>query len=150
MKRFTDCLKDCALGQRTARALAVAFIWLVACGDEKEEPITCGTNDRHGTYLLTYTELGGNCGPIPPSVIIVDSNQADDCTIEFENKSDDNCTFSSQFTCDDGEVFGEFTSTTTQETDSGSVVTGTIAMTLEEIGTSNTCTGTYRIKYVRQ
>jgi hypothetical protein len=151
MKRFTECSKGCALDPRlTAKALAVAFIGLMACGDDPEKSIICDPADRNGTYLVTYTVIGGNCGSIAPTIVIVGSGQADDCIYEYETKSADNCTYSSQFTCDDGVAFGEFTSTVTQQTDSGSEFTGTIAMAIEEIDGPGECTSTYRVKYVRQ
>ena len=136
---------------RIAFILSLAFLGY-GCGGSDG---TCSASDIDGTYFLSTTDIGGNCGDIGSIVEQYDHGaQTVDsgCTVAYERTSNEGCTVERSSTCDS--VANNLRTTgvgvSTQE-EGGSKLTGTITITVANLSTGATlCTGTYSISAVRQ
>jgi hypothetical protein len=137
--------------------IGLASALLGACGGA-DDPITCSPSERAGTYLLTYETLSGNCGNLPQTVVRLegpDQGLIEGCALDVPDRwSEDGCKVERAFTClepaaGDGAT-SEFVGVTTQETDDGSRISGTMTARLFASDGSQTCLGTYRLAYERQ
>jgi hypothetical protein len=131
---------------------------LVGCSggptDDDDEPIQCSMSERTGVYLLEWTELDGTCGPIPDELVRIDpaSPLPDGCTLDApDTVSPDECTLERSATCTDTTgLYLRSVSTTTQENDDASLVTGLVTVDVRNPDGSAACLSTYRLRYVRQ
>lgn len=132
------------------KTLASVLAVLLFVGCASESPTTkaltsCKQSDRHGSYLATWTTVSGNCGAIASSVVILDASAPLEpgCSIGYENWSNGDCTVDRKIKC----ATSEATGTSTQKTADGSVIDGTITISITG---ASACFGTYRVHYVRQ
>jgi hypothetical protein len=141
-------------------ALALA---LVGCGDdEPERPTSCdAATQRVGTYMLSYTEVSGTCGPINSELVSFDpaAGAGNGCTINSETFSEGGCKLERTVSCvsevrDETQwggvatVTNDSTAVTYQRTQDGSRLEGTITMSLSD--GRNSCRSTYNVMAVRQ
>lgn len=140
------------MGKTLGAALGGMLIACSSPAEPDEESLECSPDDRRGTYLVTSEELGGTCGELPPFVGRLDDTLPDGCSLdEPDSVSADGCTLERSLTCVDASGQTTYTvGTTTQETDSGSVLTGVATITLRDAAGSELCTSTYRLRYERQ
>lgn len=138
--------------------LALGCLLVAGCSGSAEssdddDPIECSAEDRLGTYLLEFTELDGDCGPLPDQLVRITGELSPGCTIDGEpTVSDDSCKVENSLTCIDPDTGQALTivGVTTQETDSGSVITGTATITLRDVDGALLCLSTYLLRYERQ
>ncbi len=123
-----------------------------------DTPIECSAADRTGTYLMRYETLSGTCGDIPESIGRLENaaqELAEGCVFNADDRwTDDDCKLERAITCPFPEACAGCTlrgvAVTTQQTEDGSLITGTTTVTaLDSDGTLG-CTGTYRIRGERQ
>lgn len=133
-------------------AIACLCLCLAACGgSDNDGPITCEQAERAGTYWMAAEELSGDCGPLTDGLVRPDAELTADCEpIAEDTWSDADCTVERAFRCqlETGSV-GTFVSTTTQRSDDGGLLTGTITMRVEATDGSS-CASSYRLRYERQ
>jgi hypothetical protein len=109
-----------------------------------------------GTYFVTFTTISGNCGPQDSALVSLDpaSVQTGMCSTISETISENDCKVERHFTCpyDDFEQGAsiEFVGVTRQQTQDGSVITGTMTMRLRDGFDALVCSGTYNAHYERQ
>jgi hypothetical protein len=126
---------------------ALLFVCLASCGGGPE----CDKDDRHGTYLLTYTELSGNCGPVGPVVVQMGGAGGSGCVSFHAEYSDDQCTLDSDTQCSLNGQSVRVIGTTTQEDDEADLITGTASFNITEQGSGDPiCYSTYDLRYERQ
>ena len=127
--------------------------FLTACGgsDEQDDDITCDPADRFGTYWLDFETLSGNCGEQADGLVQVGAGDTPGCTeLAAPRLSDNDCTIESRVACDLSEqVYVEAVGITTQQDSSGDVITGTMTMTVYDLG-EPVCAGSYGMRYERQ
>lgn len=138
----------------TAWILAVG---LTACsGGDDGGPITCAVADRAGTYLITSTELDGTCGPLTSQLARLD---ADPAALGCERTvadvwSDEWCTLERSIACSEPGLgvgwYSVSTGISTQQDDSGALVTGTITIQVFDPYDAPVCASTYRMRAERQ
>jgi len=89
--------------------LSLVFaILLIYCGDENGDN-SSGSNNKtckspSGYYYVEYTELSGNCGPMPDDLLNLNketssSTSSIDCWDMYRNVSPDNCRIEFGATC---------------------------------------------------
>lgn len=124
------------------RYLAV-ILSLSACSGS--DPTECDPNDRIGTYLVEYTTISGNCGDIPSQLLRFDPGAQPDpsCALIAPTIiSDRGCTLQTKALCA-GELDATVTGVSTANADA-SKITGTATIQ------TDSCIGTYKLKYTRQ
>jgi hypothetical protein len=138
------------------RILALIATGLLGCGGEDDE-ISCSSDERSGTYLSTFTEQSGNCGPIPEQLGRLDDAEAlpDTCALDAEDRwSEAECKLERAFTCEEpgvGEgVTAAYVAVTEQTDEDGGSLTGTLTVTVFEPDGSVMCKSTYRTTIERQ
>jgi hypothetical protein len=131
---------------------------LAACSgdggdDDETDDFDCSVSSRTGTYLMTFTEVSGTCGPFPSSVVRLDPNGelAAGCVLDAPTTiSADECTVETSISCTD--EFGTTVSgvaSTKQANADGSLVTGIMTMQPKDAD-GPICASTYRLRYERQ
>lgn len=131
---------------------------LVGCsgGDGGGGAITCSAQDRTGTYLMHFVErANGTCGAVPDALGVLDASDApaSGCTITEEVWSADKCDLTRTIVCDDvgNQTTSYGTGFTTQTTDDGSRLSGTLTMDVRDLYTGETiCVSAYDVTAVRQ
>jgi hypothetical protein len=141
-------------------AFLAAWLCVACSGSDGESnpkpPTSCDPSDRMGTYFVTFTTISGNCGPQDSALVSLDaaSVQSERCSIISENVSENDCKVERHFTCpyDDLEqgAWIEFVGVSRQQTQDGSVITGTMTMRLRDRFDALVCSGTYDAHYERQ
>lgn len=137
------------------RSLALlAILFVAACASEADGPdplpTACSLGDRAGTYLFTYTEVSGSCGPLDSQVVSLNPGPGGagaGCTLNSERISEGDCKVERDLTCDTPSGSVRTVGVSRQQTQDGSVIDGTITFNL--MGRTS-CTGTYRTHAVRQ
>jgi hypothetical protein len=145
-------------------ALVVVTMVLAACGDDEDSPprpTSCDpTTQRVGTYLMSFAEVSGTCGPVSSQLVSLNPGaEADGCTIHSEVLSEGGCKLERTLTCvaqvrDDTQwggiaiVTNNTTAVTYQRTQDGSRIEGTMTVALDN-GRSS-CRSTYSVAAVRQ
>jgi hypothetical protein len=110
----------------------------------------CSKTDRRGEYRAEFFEIEGSCGDIPTAMVPVTAELPDGCALEEADRwSNDLCTLKRTFRCrlDDGSHFIAVAETT-QETEDGSHIQGTIQITFVPAH-GQVCMSTYDIEYER-
>ncbi len=108
-------------------------------------PTQCNKADRHGNYLFESTRISGNCGDIPTVLVSLDSPADPTCMSVSNVSSQGDCKFDGVTKCAAaGGGTLTITASVTQQTQDGSVLTGTAT---EE---TPSCVGTYDVKYTRK
>jgi hypothetical protein len=141
------------------------LVLCVACSSKPDThgdpPASCDPAvSRRGTYVVSYSERSGTCGPIPESVSRLDGmsmtmspSGATQCRITEPSTVDDNgCTLSNSVACTDvsGYII-EITGVTTQVDSGGARLTGIANISLRDASTGRAvCSSTYDVDYVRQ
>ncbi len=93
--------------------------------------------------MFHYVETAGSCGPIPDALISLNPGPQGvgaGCTLHSERATEGNCKIERDVTCGTVHVVG----VTTQETQDGSVISGTLSFN------EPTCSSTYRLTATRQ
>jgi hypothetical protein len=133
---------------RSTFAVAFGLLTLIACGGSSNNQANpCAT--KGATYLATFTEVSGTCGPIPSQVVNVNpdgtitdtSNET--CASVYQQgctATRNSCTWSSQ-----GFNFTS-TSSVTFASD-GASASGIVTLSASGAGS---CAETYNVSYVRQ
>ncbi len=120
-----------------------------------EGPTSCDpATDRQGTYLLHFTETGGNCGPSPDQIVrLGEVAPGTSCTNDYEPiVSEAGCKVEASVTCVDGATgqSGHSVGVTTQEDESGAHLSGVATITIKDAQGTELCLSTYRLTYTRQ
>jgi hypothetical protein len=136
------------------RILALIATGLLGCGGEDEDSFTCETTDRSGTYLISYVDRDGDCGPLPETVgrFSGSSAVADNCELDMPDvTSSDGCTLERSITCVEDGFAASAVASSTQETEDGSRITGILTMTIRDAASGElVCISTYEQTAVRQ
>jgi hypothetical protein len=141
---------------KTLSFLGFAMVLLcAACSggtDDEPDDFTCSVASRSGTYLVTFTEVSGTCGPLTSQVVRLDpfAPLEPECILtEPTIISPDECSVETSEACKDEFATYSIVGTTRQANADGSLVTGiaTIEIT-DDLGP--VCVGTYRLRYERQ
>lgn len=133
-------------------AIACLCLCLSSCGGaDNDGPITCEQTERAGTYWMTAEQVSGDCGPLTDGLVRPDAELTADCEpMAADAWSGDGCTVERAFRCQlETGSLGTFVTVTTQRSDSGSVITGTMTMLVEATDGSS-CASSYRLRYERQ
>ena len=130
------------------RLLALVGLVLVyGCGPE------CSLEDRTGTYLMSFNEVSGGCGPIDPEIARLDGSGTDPgpgCTLEYERVSEDQCSLERATSCQSSGLDIELEGVTNQEPGSeGDLLTGTAEVDVYDSG-ALVCSSIYQITARRQ
>lgn len=150
-----------------AGLVALTVLVAVACGpDSGSKPaprpgidFTCdATKDRIGTYLLHYQErAGGTCGAQQDSLVRLESSGAvmapgGTCALTVApTVSNGGCTLTNTIDCTHADGNAESgTAETTQQDDSGSVITGVYDVTIFTPDGATLCSSLYDMTYTRQ
>lgn len=118
-----------------------------------DEPVDCSAADRMGSYLVQFTELDGDCGPLPDQIVRLTDDLAEGCVLDDEPVvSSDQCRLENSVTCTDAGTGQTVTlvGVTTQQNDSGSLITGTATATVRDSNGVALCLSTYSLRYERQ
>lgn len=137
--------------------LLASTIFATSCGDEPPSD-HCYLDDIDGDYDVTYTETGGDCGPMDPVVVtFVDGTQhADpewgkdvDCYVHTEPVGE--CSYFSVVTCALRleQVMIQHVINATQQP-GGRVVKAVASIAIRDEYATPVCRGTYDVDYVRQ
>lgn len=127
--------------------IAAAVTVFVACGEEDG----CSEDDRPGLYQYVYTEVSGDCGPIPSGQIRIQSASALEPNCELlapDTWSADMCRLNRHFVCDYGATTEEYVSYSIQEDPTGQHFYGEITRTVRD-GEGIACTSTYQAEFER-
>jgi hypothetical protein len=134
----------------------VAMLFLVAglyaCGSG-DESFSCELGSLTGNYLVSFDELGGNCGPFPDLLVAFTPGQpSPECTLISKDVSEDRCHMDAKDTCTDvaNDLVTTVTATWTQDNDSGTRLSGTQTIQATDLAGAAICTSTYRVTAVRQ
>lgn len=122
-----------------------------ACGGG----VDCDTNDRSGTYLVTYTYRTGDCGELGSAIVTAGQSHGPGvgCALLSSELSDDKCTVDSSVECDDHNTNQKtiMSMSTEQMDDDGELLEGSIVITVRSLGTGQmVCNGTYGLTLDRQ
>ncbi len=144
------------------RALLVGALMLVGCSVETKpvQPASCSPDQRVGTYMVSFVERSGSCGPVPDQ--LVSFNAADigqNCELHSERYSEGSCKLERDITCQErvkddlawggwSTVETRTTGVTKQVTADGSRIEGTATVSIDD--GHKPCTSTYDIVAVRQ
>lgn len=140
------------------KGCAALLVCAVGCGgSDGESSFTCSPAERSGTYLLTYTERSGDCGPIPEQLGRLDDAEAlpEECMLDAADRwSEDACKLERAYTCAEDGVepgaSGSWVAVTTQADDSGGRITGTVTVRILGADGVQLCRSTYDITASRQ
>jgi|SRR5688500_13106708 len=154
-----------------ARELWVVGMLLLGCGasDDGDEPApfspapsptapaeprVCDPGDVRGTYFASFQTISGNCGDQASALVAIDETASDGCeNLSAPVRSENDCKVETHQSCE----YEEFaigatieTVAVTRNSGDGSLVTGTVTMTIRDARGGLACTGTYRVTYERQ
>lgn len=129
----------------------------VGCGGEGEAGFTCSAAERSGTYLMTFSERSGDCGPIPEQLGRLDDAEAlpEECTLDAPDRwSEGECKLERAYTCEEDGIEPGATSSwiavTSQADDSASRITGTVTVRILGADGVQLCRSTYGFSASRQ
>jgi hypothetical protein len=137
--------------------LGIAMLAVGCSGDSEPEgyeddSFTCSSDARSGAYLVTFTEVDGDCGPLSSQVVRLTGELDPTCVLDSpQTLSADQCTVDSSVSCTNPNTGVTLTliGTTTQQDASASLITG--IATIEGYDAQGPiCRGTYRLRYERQ
>ena len=128
---------------------------VVGCSSAKNGGGSGPCVDRRGTYVVTWHERSGNCGPIPEQVDVVDQNTATGPVPGCVNSAPppanaDNCTVNLDVTCpvqDKGTVTDRGEVNWSHD---GSMGAGIIQVIVNDLVGAIVCSETYDVTYVRR
>lgn len=130
-----------------------AFAMLGACEDDDFE---CSLQDRNGSYLFSYVELSGNCGPIGAAVGRIDNSApVMGCTLEVADVvSEDACKLERTIICEAPSLGAGFTTKTVavseQQDENAELITGTFSIFVRDAAGVQVCGSTYDVEAERQ
>lgn len=137
---------------RIASVVTVSVL-LTACSSAQVQPPSpgqCHKTDRHGVYRAEFDLQSGTCGPQTSALVNFDDpGTGAGCATSGTTWSDGDCKLSTSVRCN-GTASApptEATMVSTQQTQDGSSITGT--MTIQVDG-SHGCLGTYGVRLTRQ
>jgi hypothetical protein len=128
--------------------LLVSVLTLFACGGSSNDQANpCAT--KGATYLVSYTELSGNCGPIPSSVVNVnpDGTITDPNHITCASSSVQGCTTQNNSCTWSSQGFNFMATTSVTFSADGASASGIATISASGAGS---CTETYNLFYGRQ
>ena len=127
-------------------AVVLGAVLALACGGNSNQANPCVT--RGASYLVTFTQVSGNCPAIPSTLVTVNQDgsiptaASASCTVNMNGcTSDNNCTWSAN-------GFNYTSSSHLTFTADGASASGTATLNVSGNGTS--CVGTYSLTYTRQ
>jgi hypothetical protein len=123
-------------------SVAVAVAFLISCGGGH---VNCQIGSLTGTWRLVYSQVDGNCGPIPSETVQAGTvGAASSCVIQNQTISPDHCRIDSTFTCPttDGQGTQAWTTVFHQDSDTSLSGTGTVQVNHPTLGT---CRSTYNL-----
>jgi hypothetical protein len=125
------------------RVLLAIAVGLLGCSSSgPPAPTSCHKTDRHGTYLVTFTRLSGNCAEQTGGLVNIDApSPSNTCNTISQTWSENDCKNDVVQNCEDGATI---TSVLHQSTQDGSVLDGTMTISLPN------CIGTYSVHAARQ
>jgi hypothetical protein len=154
-----------------ARELLIVGMLLLGCGASDDgdepapfspapsptappEPTVCDPSDVRGTYFLSSQTISGNCGDQASGLVALDETAGEGCeNLSAPVRSENDCKTETHQRC----KYEEFAIGATIETvavlrnsGDGSLVTGTMTMTIRDARGGLACTGTYRVTFERQ
>lgn len=134
------------------RTIAILATVLSACGSGDDAPPPCSLAARNALFLLSFTTVGGNCGPIDTSLATLAANSdVTPCTrLAPDIVTADQCTVTEQLDCSDASGTLKVTQVTTQQDPDGKRFTGAATLEVSDASSGNSCNGTFRIEGVRQ
>jgi hypothetical protein len=160
------------------RVLCCLLLGVLGCGSGDDDPprnpaddlpkpigpaepppgIECDpATERSGTYRATFTTVDGTCGDQVSALIRLDPNAAppSTCMRTFDDVwSDDMCRLERSLLCDAPGVCNgcsqETVGITTQVTETGSVLSGLMTISLYDSDGTLLCVGTYQMRAERQ
>ncbi len=112
-------------------------------------PTACHKTDRHGTYMADFTQQSGTCGPLTSVLVSLDAAPPPaGCTVA-QMWSENDCKVVGVVKCQSTSTApaSDLTAVTHQDTQDGSVLSGTQTLTIEGGGG---CVSTYAVHMVRQ
>ena len=123
----------------TSAFLIAAVLGVSAgCASSAPGPTHCNRSDRHGSYLVSFANVSGNC-PTPPQTLI-NMDEPSTCTPVTVRWSQNDCRLETTSYCGGTHITG----LTTQENQDGSHLDGTLSVQ------DSSCLGTFHIDYQRQ
>jgi hypothetical protein len=148
------------------RGILLLCALALGCGASSDEngselPSSCNPeSERRGSYLMSTTEISGSCGPQATALVQLGPATApggsdSPCTPLGEPiLTENDCKLETRTLCafDDYEPGAtiETTMVSTQQTQSGSLITGIMTMTLRDGFDGWVCTSTYSMRAERQ
>lgn len=138
------------------------LVLLSACGSDDGDPsgsrpTSCDPDSaRVGAYMLRYAEQSGTCGPIDDSLVRLGPTAPPNEQCEYLSPgtySEGHCKVEQSFVCTFPELDQEWTSTgtSTQATEDGSRLEGTLDVTIRSVATGEVlCHSIYSLTYTRQ
>ncbi len=126
----------------TSSRLVAVLVLISGCASaaaSPSEPVACKRSDRHGTYLVSFSIVSGNCGAIPATLVNSD-DAGNACAATSVSWSEGDCKLESAVNCNGSHAVG----VVTQRSADGSYLDGTFSMQ------TTTCIGTYDVRYTRQ
>lgn len=130
--------------------LTIVFL---GCGSDDKAGFECSRGDREGMYFFQYDTVSGDCGDMPDQVGVIGGSDDGTCDVLSEDWSDDNCNLDRSVICEltSEDATMRIDGTTTQEDESGDVITGLLTITFRDLYTNAyICSGTYRMVAERQ
>ncbi len=133
--------------------LLMAAATISACSSHQTAPFApaqCNKADRHGVYRAEFDLESGTCGPQTSALVNFDDpGTGANCATSGTTWSDGDCKLSTTVRCNGTPSAPptEGTMVSTQRTQDGSSITGT--MTIQVDG-SHGCLGTYGVRLTRQ
>jgi hypothetical protein len=130
------------------KCVAGLLFALAACGGSSNpEANSCAT--KGATYLVTFTEVSGNCGPVASQIVNVnpDGTITNPNNITCAGSSVQGCTINNNACTYSSQGYNvTFTTSVTFSSD-GASASGLESFSISGAGS---CTETYRVSYLRQ
>ncbi len=135
-----------------SKSMIVVALLLAGCSSAAPSaptPLVCHRTDRHGTYMADFTQQSGTCGPLTTRLLdLDDAPPPAGCTVA-QMWSENDCKVVGVVRCSAtyNAPASDLTAVTHQDTQDGSVLSGTQTLTIEGGGG---CVSTYAVHMVRQ
>ncbi len=113
-------------------------------------PTQCKKTDRHGVYLFEFTTESGDCGMQASGLVnFDDSASGAGCSVSGATWSEGDCKYAATVRCaaTSSSPATEGTMVTTQQTQDGSSMTGTLTL---QVDGAHGCFGTYSVHGTRK